>query len=372
MKSIKKERDSNIELYRVLGIFLVVMIHLLNKTSAIYMLEKETAIYYITWILMAICKMGNNMLILISGYYWHKTKFSIDKVLQLCITVLFYSVGLAVIAKWVLGIPLVSEWKDIFHPVINNEYWFMKVYIGLYCTTPFLKIFIESLSKENFRYLAGMLFIMFSFIPTVFGKDSWMNDGGAYGIVWFVVLYLFGAYINKYKETNVKWSRVFICIGGILVPPVCRFIIDYLYSHAIDVKIKEVDLKLEIIGNPNSIFILCASVALFYIFMNVKIHGVRIKKIINKLGQGCLGVYLIHNNRNIAKWLWEKLEINYWLVEENNLLVIFIIGMVVFIVCNLIELVRLKLFEIMHINQIIMKIVFYLKKYFLRWFKEVN
>lgn len=83
----------------------------------------------------------------------------------------------------------------------------------------------------------------------------------------------------------------------------------------------------------------------------------------NFLGQGCVGVYLIHNNRNLSHFLWETLKINYWLVERKNILITLFLAIMVFLLCNLIEHLREYVFEKLHINEIIVKVANKLTNY---------
>ena len=106
----------------------------------------------------------------------------------------------------------------------------------------------------------------------------------------------------------------------------------------------------ELLYSFNSLPALCASVFLFLTFCSIKVNNLKISNIINFFGGLTFGVYLIHNNRNISGYLWTKLQINFWLVEKNNIFIIILILLCVFIVCSIIEWIRQQLFKMFKIN----------------------
>ena len=118
----------------------------------------------------------------------------------------------------------------------------------------------------------------------------------------------------------------------------------------------------EILYPANSLPELCASVLLLVIFCTVKIENAKLSKIINLVGGVTFGIYLIHNNRNLSHYLWEKCRVHYWLAEKENLFVIIGILFGVFAVCGLIEWIRQQMFKILRIDKLIDKVAMVLQK----------
>lgn len=73
---MNKTRNANIELLRNIAMLFIVLLHMFNKTMAIFVLEKDSPIYYFTWIIYAVCKMGNNLFIIIWGTFIWKLDLS--------------------------------------------------------------------------------------------------------------------------------------------------------------------------------------------------------------------------------------------------------------------------------------------------------
>lgn len=183
--------------------FLVILIHLMTKTSALSEMNPSQPIYYISWFLYALCMTGVNCYVLISGYFWTETKFRLEKLLHIYFQVLFYSVTIAVV-MYACKMELKSSWICVFLPVTNSEYWFATIYLGLYCLTPYLSLIIQNMEEKPFRKLLMILGILLCVIPTFLRADGWLGDGGAYGISWFIYLYLMGGYIRKYYPDGEK------------------------------------------------------------------------------------------------------------------------------------------------------------------------
>ena len=91
-KQMKTTRNASIELLRNLAMLFIVILHLLGKTGAIDELEAGTAIWAGTWVLSAICRMGNNIFVIISGYFYKENKFKFHKLVNMWLTVWVYSV----------------------------------------------------------------------------------------------------------------------------------------------------------------------------------------------------------------------------------------------------------------------------------------
>lgn len=359
-----KKRMSNMELLRDVSMLMIVFIHLMDKTSALMDIEPGRPIYYILWILMAVCRTGNNCFVLISGYFAKESKFKPEKLLRLYVQVLFYSVTIATLMMC-LQVDLTSRLSAVILPVTHGEYWFATMYMGLYCLMPYLNIMIESAGEKKLRQLLIVLGILFSIIPTFFHISGWLGTDGAYSIVWFCFLYLLGGYIRKYGQAFLGQSKIRmktgLCfLGSILIVPLSKFAIILLGRGALSEEL--VTKASEILYPSNSLPVLCASVFLLLFFCSVKIENAKAAKVINFFGAVSFGIYLIHNNRNLSHYLWEKCRVHYWIAERGNLLVVIAILIGVFVVCGLIEWVRAWLFKVLKIDMLTDKVAMMLQK----------
>ena len=352
---MEKKRLANIELLRSVSMFMVIAIHLFTKTSVLWNMNPKRPVYLISWLIYGFCMTGVNCYVIISGYFLCNSHFRLSKLFQIYIQVLFYSVVLAFISKYVLGLEMVSSWIAVFLPITNREYWFATIYIGMYCLMPFLNILIRAMSQRQFQGLLAVLTGVLCFIPTFLHADGWLGDGGAYSITWFIFLYLIGAYIKMYSQ-NKRYQKIWLLYSGtILLIPTIKFIIMMIGSLQNYISIDKVQRISEVFYAFNSVPALCASVLLFLCFLQVKIQHPKCVTCINLISRSTFGIYLIHNNRNIAHALWEGLKIDYWLTEKENILIVLFILCAVFIVCGWIETIRKRLFILLRIDRVINK-----------------
>lgn len=358
-----RKRMSNMELLRDISMLMIVLLHLMEKTSAVMDITPGRPVYYMAWILLAVCKMGNNVFVLIGGYFAKESKFKLEKLLRLYVQILFYSVTLAVLMHF-LHVDLTSRLLEVVLPITNREYWFATVYIGLYCLMPYLNIVLENADRKQLERLLIVLGVLFSVIPTFFHADGWMGEEGAFSIGWFCFLYLLGAYVRKYGQTILekRKKKIWLCfLGSILIVPFGKFAV-VLLGRGAALPEDLVAKVSEILYPANSLPELCASVLLLLIFCSVKIENIRLSKAINFIGGLTFGIYLIHNNRNLSHYLWEKCRVHYWLAEKENLFVIIGILFGVFAVCGLIEWLRQQMFKILRIDKLIDKAAVVLQK----------
>ena len=366
---MKNQRMANIELLRNISMFMVIAIHLFTKTSVLWNMEPKRPAYAISWLLYGLCMTGVNCYVIISGYFLSESKFKLEKLLKIYIQVLFYSVTAALIAKFVLGLEMESSLISVLLPITNREYWFATVYIGLYCLMPFLNFFIKALNRKQFQGLLAVLTVLFCIIPTVFHADSWLEDGGAYGIVWFVFLYFIGAYIKLYNKDECRKSVWLWYAGVILLIPVSKLAIMLAGSFQNIVGADKISRISEVFYRFNSIPALCASVLLFAGFLQLKIVRPGLVYLINLASGTTFGIYLIHNNRNISHYLWERVvRVDYWLVERENVLMIVLILCIVFVICGMTEGIRKLLFKMLRLDLAVSKAAALLESLFRRTF----
>lgn len=329
---MKKEvRQSNIELARIVLILFVLALHYLNGTYGgalnVNNIPKSENNYYIARIIESLCIVAVNCFILITGYFSHKqTKIKLKKVIDLLIIVFFYNV-LIYIVSIITKITVFN--KETFQTFLSTFYeggmWFIDIYIILYLLIPFINIVIGKLSKKNMKILILILFIAFSVYPT-FLSNTTVKDAG-YGIVNFIMLYIIGAYINKYNANN---KNIFIYLLIYIIMAGCTYyesINNLLISGPFDY---------------NTIFNIIGSVSLFLVFTKFKFKS----KLINIISKHTLAIYIIHVNDFIIKYVYRNLlKTNLFWKSEFLILHLLASVLIIFIVCLLIDIIREFIFK---------------------------
>lgn len=215
----KCNRNLNIELLRIVAMLLIIMGHSIGHTYLLDAIPRSSINYYLVSLLQVISYPATNIYVMISGYLLCEKHFSTKRIATIWIQVFFYSVLLMLVVGIIDrgSFSMISFIKAIM-PISGNQYWFSRVYIGLYFLMPFINKFILSLNKKSYQAFLLVCFILFSlwrsFIP--FAKT--LNSEGGNSIIWFVILYCFAAYLKLYgfPEGLTEKKQVLFAIGLLL------------------------------------------------------------------------------------------------------------------------------------------------------------
>lgn len=322
----KKERKSNIELFRILLILMVIILHYFNAEmgGALGHTIPGTINYYLVHLIESLCIVAVNGFILITGYFsYKKGKVQVAKVTNLVLIMIFWGLLLSLITVLFLrpeNIKNKQVIKDIIMAATNQ--WFVIVYCILYLLIPFLNKVINNINQNSYKMLLVIGLVFFYLWPSFYTKIT-VSDGG-YGIINFVYLYFIGAYIKKYHEDDKHiLSPLIIYIGCALITALAS-------------------LKMGRAWNYNFIFNLIGSVALFELFRSINIKH---NKVINKLATYTFAVYLIDVNNFFNIYLYRTLfhSNNYW--NNNGMFLNLIITTIgIYIICIILESLRVLLF----------------------------
>ena len=101
---------------------------------------------------------------------------------------------------------------------------------------------------------------------------------------------------------------------------------------------------------------LILSLLVFYLFKNIEIGSI---PIINFLAEGVLGIYLIHDNPYVRERIWNQIiKLNTY--EDNVIFPSIFAIFNIFVICEIIELLRIHLIEklyMIYINKKIQKTI---------------
>lgn len=182
----KTGRNSSMELFRILCLFLIFWMHGAGSFSG----DGINA-----WLAIAADCIGNigvSCFILISGYYG--IKWDGKKMIKLDLMLIFYCwSGLALQFVWGTA-PGGEEILSYLFPVIGKRSWYFTCYFALAALSPFLNETVEKLGERRLKELLAVMLFVFSGITTFFFFDI-TGDGGK-GIVQMVMLYLTGRYLR--------------------------------------------------------------------------------------------------------------------------------------------------------------------------------
>lgn len=352
---MKKERNSSIELYRIILMILIIAHHYVVNSGIHTNIEQNYITYKGIYLLIfgAWGKVIINSFILITGYYMCKSKVKINKIINIILEVEFYKIIIYLIFL-IFGKEQISfsSILGIILPVNNIERSFISGYIILLFLIPYLNILINDMDKTKFKRLLLLLVIVYTGLGTIPYIPHTFNY-----IAWFVVVYLIGAYIRIFdipKALSSKKYNILFILS--LIISIVSIIIGYKYSI---LKSKElITTSYYFLIDSNKIFAVIVSTLSFIVFINL---NVKTNRIINSISKSVFGVLLIHASSDaMRQFLWTDLLHTSEMYYSNYIYIHSILSVIIiFIVCILIDKIRIILFEI--IDKLLQKSKIYVK-----------
>ena len=309
-----KERDSNLELLRIVSMIMIILHHLIC-----YNLQAPHNIT--NYLFLGLGKIGVGIFMLITGYYMiNKKNISYKKIFLLELQVLFYTIIILLIYTLITNNLNIDLLFSSLLPLITKSYWFYTSYFVIYILIPIINKVINKLNQfQYFMIIIGMTWIII--ICHVLSFDETL----------LLYYYLIGGYIRKYVK--IKNNNIYLIISTCTYTLMCiiEFFINKYYF------------------NLDNIYVTICSVTLFIYFLNLDI---KYNKTINNLASSSFAVYLIHENEIIRSILWKKI---FVINSNTNCIILFILGIIISIgiyyICHIIEKIRKKIFSRLNIDK---------------------
>ena len=211
----KKVRNPGIDLMRLIGMYIIVMNHMLFIGNAFQKFHNH---YRQLNILHILTDWHNNGFALLSGVVGYKThKYS--NLLYLWLTVLFYSVGIHIfIQNFKKQFIIKNDISKEFFPIIFRRYWYFTSYFGMYLYLPIINKGISCLTKYEFQLIIIStlgIFVLWKDFKNSNQDIFNMNKGGS--MMWLQTFYLTGAYIGKYRVNHSGYKKYFYCFLYIFI-----------------------------------------------------------------------------------------------------------------------------------------------------------
>ena len=346
-QSLPIQRKTNIELLRIVAMFMVVLLHCNTFGKNLQNTDSLTANWFGVYLLESLSIVAVNCYVLISGYFLVTSEFKWRKIFSICFQVLFYSilfyVTIGLMYGW--GSKFTMIWSLL--PILTRSYWFATTYVALYAISPFLNIAIKSMSKIQMQSCLVVLLAIFCLWPSMLPFASSIDATNGYGVIWFVTLYFVAAYLRIYQPyKNIRRSY---CIG-IYLAVVLLSMLSWTISQKITFPYTQVFQRYNGCGT------FVASVALFLWFMLINIKNIRINKAIVAMSGLTFGVYLIHENFLVREHLYTDV-LNIPSYINTPMQIPYIIGCAlgIYAVASLIEYLRQKIFAILKVDAVMQK-----------------
>lgn len=357
LKMIDGKRNYGADLLRIIAMLMVIMLHVTEKGG---FLDLNNIIGIEAWILYAISVVSVNCFVLITGYFMSSKVFRLHRVVSLWSDVVVYTLIMTVIMG-AIGVYSVNI-RGLIHSVMPftfKTYWFINSYILLLFISPALNVIINNISFSQYRMLVFILVFFWCILNNFLKITSPIDSSEGFGIEWFIVLYMVGAYIKLYRKKISNIHNIYIYI-------LCSLMIVVLHMSLS--KFGDF-ISIRMVASYNDILVYISSVSLFLFFINLEINNIWLKKIITFLTPGVFPAYLIHHAPSVREWLYTILNTDNFIFNNNAFIIIAVlIVSCIFVISVLISKIKIFVFNKLGIDQYIYKISTNIEKRFEKWF----
>lgn len=343
MRRNTPKRAANLELLRILCMFMIVLAHCIGHGGIADSVELAGINKQLIAMIQALISVLINCFVLISGYFLSQGQFRIRKFLDIWVTALFWSALLTSVCMF-SGLTQFSLTTLIkaFLPFTQQQYWFITTYLLMYLMVPMLNAAANHLEQRQFAtFLITFFLVYFLLQHMVFWRE--FTQMGIRDPLFFAYLYMVAAYVRRFPiQKKHRWflGYFLLCVGIWLSGMASRLIPE------------PIEVSFAATGYNRPLVVL-ASIFLFMGFESLEIKHDFLEKMILSVAPLTFGVYLIHDNNAVRSLLWKALFIPDELAADIMVVPkVLLISVMVFLGCLPLEAMRKKLFSTMRVSSL--------------------
>lgn len=337
-----KTRNTALDLYRILCMFLITTIHIINYSELMGKLSDHHVNFWLANGIQVLQVFSISGFTLISSYYLVDRPFKMGRMIRFALSVVFFSVVI-----WLLSLVLVRgdfsvmlAAKSVF-PLMTYHYWYPVSYLFLLGLSPFLNRAIVALTRKELLAGLGVL----ALISTVYYHLNPFTEAAVFlghhthNLLWFILMYGVAGYLKRYGVKHPKIMGVgLFCLSGCLLYALYALknnAFGLTDTYPVLLKLME---KVDLLSY-NSILSLLFTVSSFVMFTQFRVTPPKwIGKVLTFTVPAVFVIYLFQEHSGIREALWELVDITAW--ADSYLLIPVMIGCFVglFVISVLIHL----------------------------------
>lgn len=337
----KKLRDSNLELFRIIVMLLIIAHHYvvnsgLTAAEGPIFADPLSGSSIFLLLFGAWGKIGINCFVLITGYFMCKSHITMKKFCKLLLQVYFYRIviyGIFILTGY--ETVSFSGLAKVILPITSISTNFTSCYLIFFLCIPFLNILVQNMKEK--QHIALLLICAFTYI--VLGTLPKFNVTMNY-VSWFIVLYFISSYIRLYSKKIFENTSFW---GWMTAASVLVSIASVIACAWLGTKLDK-NMAYYFVTDSNTFLAILTGICSFMLFKNIKI---KYSKFINTVSASTFGVLLIHaNSSTMRQWLWQDTFNNVGMYGSSYM-VIHAIGavLVIYAVCSAIDFLRIRFLE---------------------------
>ncbi|MBQ3497900.1 MAG: acyltransferase [Clostridia bacterium] len=332
MAEVKNNRNSSIELLRIIAMFMIVISHYFFHGGV----DIDSVSLGFNRVLIQWGGLGNLGVVIfvaITGYFMCTGTLKAKSLFRTAFSSWFYSYVILAVIIIVYGVPEIKSFIRALLPITLGEHWFVTVYIALMLFSPFINKLISVITRRQFAVLSCTMLILWAVVPT-FTKMSFYSRE----FTQCLMFYLLGAYLRMYPDNFLSRKH-----NAVLVT-VLSFALMMLSAVVCDILSQNFGI---FSGGSywyarNSVFVIAAALSLLVIFTKLNIKS----KAVNTIASCTFGVYLIHDNQLLRTILWQDVLHTTDYADSPFMIVhMLVCSLIVFALCAVVEFLRKTLIE---------------------------
>lgn len=201
--SEKSKRSSNIELLRIIAMYIIVLHHCTVHGVFSYWHNNTSLVQHINNFLCTFLasggKIGVTIFVLISGYFLCMQDFKLTRFFKVYLNTLFYSI-LFLMLSLLIGTHHIG-WEALkasFLPFTCKAYWFISAYLLLYIFSPLLNTILKHIKPGKIKLYLILASVFWIFLPLITNIKLFYSI-----LLYFFYLYILGGAI-RFGYINLK------------------------------------------------------------------------------------------------------------------------------------------------------------------------
>ncbi len=288
------DRNSGIELLKVLAIYLIIISHVTTTLNGIINIDIASADiqYNILAIFRHFGPLGNAVFWISSCWFLIKSSsFSKKKCVSLVVQIWLVSVIILTISCIIISgrIELDDIISSLF-PTIFATNWYMTCYLLLYMLHPALNSLIACLNKKGLFRISMTMFVLYFGIAFVHREAFFISS-----VILWITIYFMIAYIQTYLQESSRHIgyNVFLlflgCMGMIGIPALLNFL---------GLRFAFISSKVLFGASETNPFLLIVAISLFNLARNAHFSSA----VVNYISKHSMLIYIIHENIILRKY----------------------------------------------------------------------
>ena len=325
------QRDSNMELLRILAMLGILVVH--TDFFALGAPTKEDCIespFLSIWrfAIESATIICVNLFVMLSGWYGIRPKKK--RFLEFIFQILFYNLLFFSIFTLLTSVNTFTRSGICSILLLDRKFWFVKAYLLLYIISPILNAFTEKASKQQYSYILLGFFLFQTIYGWLFQSVSWFHSG--YTTISFIGIYLLADYLHRHTQTGAgKFTFLSVFLLFVIINTFTAYCSAYYFNGSFNQRLYAY----------NSPLVIIASVAIFLLFTKIKFKSA----FVNFVAASSFAAFLFHGNHFFADEVY-VFYIKKWFTEDS--IDIFslkttLFVLTIFIIAIIIDKVRIKI-----------------------------